>query len=632
MLQDIRDNSQGVIAKVIIGLIVAIFVLFGAESIIGGFVAAPSVGTVNGEEITDAQLQIEMQTLLGSLGVGAENLDQSLVEQLAINQLVEEALLRQSTFRLGMSVSEARIDEALIANASFQINGVFDPEFAVRTMNTQGFSVASYREALRERMLLGQLVNALSSSNFVTESELSNLASLNLQSRDFRYLSIPPGARTLSVAITDQEISDYYQANESQFIAAETVEVDYVLLDRSALMNEVSVEQSLIEDQYEEEKAAFEGSAERRAAHILFETNNLMDESQALKEASAALDRLEAGELFSDLALELSSDVVSAQDGGDIGYSGGDSFPEEIELALTELEVDEVSSPVVTDFGVHVVKLTEDNTRVFSPLEEVEDRIERDLKSGEVGRLYSARLAELSNLAFEVGDLADLAEQLNLAVMTSDRIGRQGGVGLFGNRSVIDVMFSDEVLLDGNLSDVIEVSDSQSVVLVLKQYNSEQVRPLDAVEPQIAVSIRSEMEREAVFSIGSDILDLLETGADASEIISENDLEWRDESNVERRSSLVNAEILTAVFQLSRPLMDETVRTDLVLSNGAFVIAELSVVNDGQYEDMAQEERVAMRENLNADFGSNEFRFYLDFLRESGDLNLPSLESNFQLN
>ncbi|MDG2118132.1 MAG: SurA N-terminal domain-containing protein [Gammaproteobacteria bacterium] len=632
MLQDIRDNSQGVIAKVIIGLIVAIFVLFGAESIIGGFVAAPSVGTVNGEEITDAQLQIEMQTLLGSLGVGAENLDQSLVEQLAINQLVEEALLRQSTFRLGMSVSEARIDEALIANASFQINGVFDPEFAVRTMNTQGFSVASYREALRERMLLGQLVNALSSSNFVTESELSNLASLNLQSRDFRYLSIPPGARTLSVAITDQEISDYYQANESQFIAAETVEVDYVLLDRSALMNEVSVEQSLIEDQYEEEKAAFEGSAERRAAHILFETNNLMDESQALKEASAALDRLEAGELFSDLALELSSDVVSAQDGGDIGYSGGDSFPEEIELALTELEVDEVSSPVVTDFGVHVVKLTEDNTRVFSPLEEVKDRIERDLKSGEVGRLYSARLAELSNLAFEVGDLADLAEQLDLAVMTSDRIGRQGGVGLFGNRSVIDVMFSDEVLLDGNLSDVIEVSESQSVVLVLKQYNSEQVRPLDAVEPQIAVSIRSEMEREAVFSIGSDILDLLETGADASEIISENDLEWRDESNVERRSSLVNAEILTAVFQLPRPRMDETVRTELVLSNGAFVIAELSVVNDGQYEDMAQEERVAMRENLNADFGSNEFRFYLDFLRESGDLNLPSLESNFQLN
>ena len=632
MLQDIRDNSQGVIAKVIIGLIVAIFVLFGAESIIGGFVAAPSVGTVNGEEITDAQLQIEMQTLLGSLGVGAENLDQSLVEQLAINQLVEEALLRQSTSRLGMSVSEARIDEALIANASFQINGVFDPEFAVRTMNTQGFSVASYREALRERMLLGQLVNALSSSNFVTESELSNLASLNLQSRDFRYLSIPPGARTLSVAITDQEISDYYQANESQFIAAETVEVDYVLLDRSALMNEVSVEQSLIEDQYEEEKAAFEGSAERRAAHILFETNNLMDESQALKEASAALDRLEAGELFSDLALELSSDVVSAQDGGDIGYSGGDSFPEEIELALTELEVDEVSSPVVTDFGVHVVKLTEDNTRVFSPLEEVEDRIERDLKSGEVGWLYSARLAELSNLAFEVGDLADLAEQLDLAVMTSDRIGRQGGVGLFGNRSVIDVMFSDEVLLDGNLSDVIEVSESQSVVLVLKQYNSEQVRPLDAVEPQIAVSIRSEMEREAVFSIGSDILDLLETGADASEIISENDLEWRDESNVERRSSLVNAEILTAVFQLPRPRMDETVRTELVLSNGAFVIAELSVVNDGQYEDMAQEERVAMRENLNADFGSNEFRFYLDFLRESGDLNLPSLESNFQLN
>jgi peptidyl-prolyl cis-trans isomerase D len=632
MLQDIRDNSQGVIAKVIIGLIVAIFVLFGAESIIGGFVAAPSVGTVNGEEITEAQLQVEMQTLLGSLGIGAENLDQGLVEQLAVNQLVEETLLRQATSRLGLSVSESRIDEALITNTSFQINGVFDPEFAVRTMNTQGFSVASYREALKERMLLGQLVNSLSSSNFVTESELSNLASLNLQTRDFRYLSIPPGTRTLSVAITDEEISDYYQANESQFTAAETVEVDYVLLDRSALMDEVSLERNLIEDQYDEEKAAFEGSAERRAAHILFETNNLMDESQARIEALAALARLEAGELFSDLALELSSDVVSAQDGGDIGFSGGDSFPEEIELALTELEVGEVSSPVVTDFGVHLVRLTEDNTKVFSSLEEVEDRIERDLKLGEVSRLYSARLAELSNLAFEVADLADLAEQLELTVMTSERIGRQGGAGLFANRSVIDVLFSDEFLLDGNLSDVIEVSESQSIVLVLTQYNEEQVRPLDEVEPQIAVSIRSEMEREAVFSVGSDILELLVAGADASEAISENELKWRDESNVERRSSLINAEILGAVFQLPRPTMDETVRTELVLSNGTFVIVELSMVSDGQYEGMTQEERIAMRENLSADFGSNEIRFYLDFLRASGELNLQNLESDFQLN
>lgn len=632
MLQDIRDNSQGVIAKVIIGLIVAIFVLFGAESIIGGFVAAPSVGTVNGEEITEAQLQVEMQTLLGSLGIGAENLDQGLVEQLAVNQLVEETLLRQATSRLGLSVSESRIDEALITNTSFQINGVFDPEFAVRTMNTQGFSVASYREALKERMLLGQLVNSLSSSNFVTESELSNLASLNLQTRDFRYLSIPPGTRTLSVAITDEEISDYYQANESQFTAAETVEVDYVLLDRSALMDEVSLERNLIEDQYDEEKAAFEGSAERRAAHILFETNNLMDESQARIEALAALARLEAGELFSDLALELSSDVVSAQDGGDIGFSGGDSFPEEIELALTELEVGEVSSPVVTDFGVHLVRLTEDNTKVFSSLEEVEDRIERDLKLGEVSRLYSARLAELSNLAFEVADLADLAEQLELTVMTSERIGRQGGAGLFANRSVIDVLFSDEFLLDGNLSDVIEVSESQSIVLVLTQYNEEQVRPLDEVEPQIAVSIRSEMEREAVSSVGSDILELLVAGADASEAISENELKWRDESNVERRSSLINAEILEAVFQLPRPTMDETVRTELVLSNGTFVIVELSMVSDGQYEGMTQEERIAMRENLSADFGSNEIRFYLDFLRASGELNLQNLESDFQLN
>jgi len=193
-------------------------------------------------------------------------------------------------------------------------------------------------------------------------------------------------------------------------------------------------------------------------------------------------------------------------------------------------------------------------------------------------------------------------------------------------------MFSDEVLLDGNLSDVIEVSESQSIVLVLKQYNSERVRLLDEVEPQIAVLIRSEMEKDAVLDIGSEILQSLESEADASEVITENQLEWRDETNVERRSPSVNAEILTAVFELPRPSGDETVRTDFVLDNGAFVIVEMSSVSDGSYEDVTEAERVALRENLNADFGSNEFRFYLDHLRESGDLNLQVSDPGLQLN
>ena len=130
MLQDIRDNSQGVIAKVIIGLIVAVFALFGVESIIGGFITSPPVAEVNGEEITESQLQFSAQSLLGTIGGGAD-LDQGLVEQIALNQLIEETILKQSALRANMQISSDRIDRSILDNPSFQINGVFDPDLAI---------------------------------------------------------------------------------------------------------------------------------------------------------------------------------------------------------------------------------------------------------------------------------------------------------------------------------------------------------------------------------------------------------------------------------------------------------------------------------------------------------------------
>ncbi len=402
MLQDIRDNSQGVIAKVIIGLIVAIFVLFGAESIIGGLTRAPGVAEVNGEDISDFQLQQGIQELINSIGGNAEGIEQSLLEQIAMNQIVEETLLRQSAQAAALSISSERIDRAIIENPNFQVGGRFDPEFAVRTMNSQGFTVTSYREALSRQMLLSQVVNAYSSSGFATQSELQTLAALSAQARDFRYITIPPGTRTLGTPITDEQIATYYEANQARFVRPESVIVDYVVLDKTNIADEVVLEEGAVLAQYELERSTFEGSAEKRASHILFETDPSLSVNQAREAASAAIARLDAGESFEALALELSSDQVSSEEGGDIGFSDGSAFPIEIEEALEGIEVGETVGPVETEFGVHVVKLTEDNSAVFQSFEEVSGRIERDLKAAQVEQLYASVLSDLSNLALRI--------------------------------------------------------------------------------------------------------------------------------------------------------------------------------------------------------------------------------------
>ncbi|MFK7862910.1 MAG: SurA N-terminal domain-containing protein [Pseudohongiellaceae bacterium] len=628
MLQDIRDNSQGVIAKVIVGVIIAIFALFGVESIIGGFITSPPIAEVNGEEITEAQLQANTQNLLATLGGNIDALDQGLLEQISLNQLIEELVMRQLADSNSMSVSSDTIDRSIIETPSFQINGSFDPDLAIRTMNSQGFSVPLYRETLSEQMLLAQVANAYASSNFVTDHELERLIKLTSQTRDLRYLSVTMGTRTLDTPITDEEIQTYYDENQSQFEEDASVVVNYVLLDKAVIEEEITLDPVLVQEKYEEDRGAFEGSSEKRASHILFEVGADLSEAEAMERAASAAQRLSAGEDFADLALELSSDTASAEEGGDIGYTDGSAFPPELEEALAELTLNEISAPVTTDFGVHLVKLTEDNDNVYPAFEEVSARLETELKSSEVELLYAERLEDLSNLAFESADLQAISEQLGLEILQSGDFTRIGGSGLFSNQEVIDAAYSDQVITDGNNSDAIELSDSQAVVLRLEAFNEASILPLEEVAGEISVIIRTEMERDAVNELGEQLLAMIEEGADPTETLLENGLDWVEANEVDRNGFSVNRQILTEVFAMPEPVEGPT-RSSLTLDNGTFVIVELNQVNEGSLDTISDEQRESLTNSMLADLGNSDLQAVLANLRGNAEIRSSLADENF---
>ena len=316
MLQDIREKSLGTFGKVIVGIIIAVFALFGVESIIGGFTQPPAVANVNGEDITQFQLDQNIQNLMASIGGNLDGIDPSFLESIALNQLIEETLLRQKTLSDSMSISSDQIDRNIVSTESFQINGIFDSELAsVRTMATQGLTVPMYRESLNQRMMMSQLANAFSNSNFVTEEEFESFAKLSTQTRDFRYISVTMGTRTLGVPVPDDEISTYYNDNQDQFTEEESLIVEYVLLDKTSITEELDVDESDLLAQYNLEKDEFEGSSEKRASHILFEVGPDISQELAIELAENTKARINAGEDFSDLASELSIDTVSAEEG-----------------------------------------------------------------------------------------------------------------------------------------------------------------------------------------------------------------------------------------------------------------------------------------------------------------------------
>lgn len=623
MLQDLRENSQGVIAKVIIGFIVAIFALTGVEWLIGGFIASPPVAEINGEEITEAQLQFNTQNLLASLG-GAD-IDQELLEQIALNQLIEETVLKQSADRSGMIVSSDRVDRAIIENPSFQINGVFDSDLAVRTMASQGYNIPLYRQALSQSMLLGQIANAYSASNFITDSELESIAELTQQTRDFRYVSVTMGTRTLGNAISQEEIQRYYDENPAEFTQEESANINYVVLDRNVIADEIQVDEAEVRAQYEAQRADFEGSSEKRASHILFEVGGDTDEAAAMELAATARQRLLDGEDFGAVALEMSSDTVSAEEGGDIGYTDGSAFPQPIEAALETLALNEISAPVVTEFGVHVVKLTEDAENVYQAFDEVSDRIERELKSAEVDLLFAERIEDVSNLAFETGDLITISEQLGLEIQSADSVPRAGSSGLFANQALVSAAFSDEVMLEGNNSDVIEIGDNQAVVLRVQQFNESAVLPLDDVMGEISVILRTQMEREAVQSLGEELLIAAEEGTEVEALLADNELEWLGAKDINRNDFSVNREVIDHVFAMAAPEGEPRV-SSVSLANGTFVLVELNQVNPGEFSAIPEPERDRLVDSLQSDLGVSDYQSFLVSLREGSDISAAMLE------
>ena len=621
MLQTIRDNSQGMIAKVIIGFIIAVMALFGVESIVGGLANNATVAEVNGENITEPELATNVQNLLASVGGDLGDLDEGLLRQIALNQLIEDRLMRQATRDANMTVSSDAIDRQLLNNPQFQIGGVFNSDLALRSMATQGFTVQGYRTALQEQMVVGQLVNAYASTSFVTEAELDRMAALTSQTRDFRFVSVTLGNRTMGEAIPAEQIEAYYQNNEARFMLDEEVGIDYVVLDKNAIFDEVSVNDAAVQAQYAIESTTFNSASQRRASHILLETGSGLSEEEALAQATELKARLDAGEDFATLALEASSDTVSAEDGGDIGYTDGTAFPAPLEEALTTLEVGEVSAPVVSEFGVHLVKLTENTVNEYPPLEEVAERIRRDLSATEVDALYFSRLEDLANLAFETTGLDDISSEIGLDIVNSELFTRLGGSSeITGNASIIAAAFSDEALIDGNNSDVIELGDSRAVVLHVREHHESTLQPLEEVRGEIAAILRSELEKERASALGQSLLSTLQAGNSIDETLLENDLQWIEQDDATRDQPGLNGEVLQSVFSMPSPSEGQSVYNGFSLSNGTYIVLELQDVTRGSLEQLSLAERATMTDTFIERDGRATFEAFVANSRRKADI------------
>jgi peptidyl-prolyl cis-trans isomerase D len=604
MLQKIRDNTQGVFSKIFIGFIIAIFALFGLESLVGTFVSSTPVLEVNGKEISsleiDSLAQRKAQEFYTSVDASTDisSVNEAMFRTQAVDELIQRELLRQSASNSGMAISTVSIDRRILQTQDFQIDGVYNDQRANILLQSMGFTPTSYRATLAQEMLLNQILAAYSASGFATNREIEQLASLVHQKRSFRYITLGLDSASAASDIADADIEAYYADNQAAFRREEQVRIAWLELDKEKLLDELSVTEAQVRAAYDAEIAGFQAQTERRAAHILFEASDEDSFAQALEAAAAVKARIDAGEDFAALAAEFSDDAGSAQDGGDVGYTTGDTFVPEFESALRALAVDGVSDPVRTEFGVHLIKLTEVLETEVEPYETRRIALERDLKRREADTLYIARSEELGNLAFESIGLEEPASVTGLALQQSDWFGRRGGVGIASVPAVISAAFNPELVDEGLNSELIRVDENRSVVIQVLEHRPAAVRPLDEVREDIRLSIRLERMQEQARQLGETILAALRNGDNIDPLLESQGLVWNTLENSERSNFMVNPAIMDRIFAMAAPAAGSSTIEGFQLPGGDYVVAELQSVTPGSLDDLEENEEQSMRNFL----------------------------------
>jgi len=610
MLQSIRDNSQSIVAKVIVGLIVVTFALFGVESLVSLTAGSNAPATVNGEEISERDLaqgvELQRRQLLAQMGENADPalLQDDLIRVSVLEGLVEQSVLVQSAQSQNMQISDQLIDQLIVTTREFQLDGKFDRGQFEATLRNAGLTPLMYRDILRKEKLMEQERFGYMLSSFTLPEEIRQVVALDRQQRDLSYFVLPITPHLAAAAVTDAQVEAAYEAKKSELMTDEQVVVDYLLLERSALADEVVVNDDDLQAEYQAMLANFQAAEERGVSHILVEVTPDLDDAAAKAKIEALAKRLQAGEGFAAVAKDGSDDIGSAEAGGDLGIHSKGVFDAAFEEALYALaEVGDVSEPVRSEFGYHLIKLTAKQQQEAPAFADVEKQLRKELVDAKTDELYVARLKELEDITFSAGDLAEPAEVLELKINTSPAFSRSGieGDSIASNKRVLNAAFGDEVLKEQLNSSVIELDSGRAVVVHLNEHQLPRSKAFAEVKDSLKTELTGQAAAAALQQQVDTVMTSLSQGKDMVSVSGTEQLIQR--AGVQRGDAKLPMEVAQAVFAMPHPEAATPAYKAVELFDGSFAIVALDKVTNGDTAELKETEQAAMQRILSARTG-----------------------------
>jgi peptidyl-prolyl cis-trans isomerase D len=543
LISSIKKKSTGFVAYFIVGLIALTFIvtaLYGIDFMGSG----QTVAKVGDKEISKTEFiknfVPQQRNLQQQLGAEYSTDIENILKQTVIDQMVNSQILFQYAQNHGYVTTPKEVQTNIAKNEVFYKEGKFDVDQYKKILRLNGYSVQEYEASQFQQLTQEQLRSNIEKSAFVTDFERKNVTSLLNQERKFDYLEIPVKDFSDQVSITDSMLKDYFDKNQDRFIKPMKVSVDFVELNLDEVTKSISPSDDDLAILYDEEKNRFSTDEERKAQHILVENKVTADQVISL---------INEGKSFDDLAKEYSIDTGSKNSGGDLGFFGIGVMVPEFETAVFAMKEGEVSQPIKSEFGFHVIKLNKIKESSSKSFDEVKEQLVKIYQKNQGQKMIYDLSDEMTNLAYE-GSLEELAEKMNLKLQTSELFSK---TSKSPNKKMINAAFSDPVLNRGENSEPIDLGEDKLVVLRLNKLEKSRNLNFDEVKTQVEGIVKTQESKKLADKLTDEIITSINDNQKTDEILKKNNLNWTSVGWTKRDNQKVDPSAIDLAFKAPKP-------------------------------------------------------------------------------
>jgi peptidyl-prolyl cis-trans isomerase D len=517
-------NRKKHVVQVIMGLAVLPFLFWGVESYRSdgkeGYVAV-----VDGEEIPrrefEQALRDHHERMRGMLGTNFDSamLDSFEVKNSVLERLIQQRLLQKEAISNGFLVLDSQLVKTIREIPAFQKDSKFSKQQYEELLRSQGLTPIIFESRVRQELLLQQLLDGYSEHGFAPRTVAERVRYLSEVQREINQIQIESEQFLSQVTPEEADINHYYEKHKVDFHLPERARIEYLVLSLEATAANETVSEESISKYYEEHQNEFSQPEERKASHILISVSAAASEDEkknARNKAENILEMLKQNpDAFAEIAKEHSDDPGSAIQGGDLGFFGRGVMVKAFEEKIFSMQLEEISDIVGTDFGLHIIKLTDVKEVKRSDLTDVREQIEKKLKIEMMSSSFGEIVEDFSNLVYEQGDnLQAAAEKLELTIQSTDWITRNSvEPSILANEKLLSVLFSDESIKNQRNTEAIEVKPDTFVSARILEHKPATAQSLMVVKDQIVEKLKKQMAQARAIEEGQEkLVHLQETG------------------------------------------------------------------------------------------------------------------------